>query len=64
MAGEHIIQLLQDTTARVELGDRWMLCNFPATHFCVYEKKAYQKKTRVLIKTDNEQEACQILKGE
>jgi len=68
MAGEHILKLLADTTARVDHGDRWMCVNlimkYPAVHYYVYENKPYQRNTRTLIETDDEAEACRILKGE
>jgi len=68
MAGEHILKLLADTTARVDHGDRWMCVNLilksPFVHFYVYERKPYQKKTRTLIQTEDEEEACRILKEE
>ena len=68
MAGEHILKLLVEENARVEVGDRWMLlCYLPTKpggiEYTVYQQKSYAKKTTILIQTQNEKEACRILKG-
>lgn len=66
MAGEHILKLLVDENARIGLSNRWLICSntvrFPT--YCVYERKPYQRKTRALIVTEDEQLACRFLKGE
>jgi len=71
-SGEHIVKLLLEGNSWVCInnGDRWLLCEFnPATEgegisYHVYERKPYAKKTTILIETDDEAEACRILKGE
>ena len=74
MAGEHILKLLLEENARISFGDRWLVCtqeampiqpiNMHPITYVVYERKPYQKKTRVLIETEDEELACRILKGE
>ena len=74
MAGEHILGLLIEENTRIGLGDRWLVCtqeampiqpiNMHPITYVVYERKPYQKKTRRLIETEYEQEACRVLKGE
>ena len=74
MAGEHILKLLLEENTRIGLGDRWLVCGqgamriqpidkHPITYH-VFECKPYQKKTRILIETESEEEACRVLKGE
>lgn len=66
MAGEHILKLLDEPDSRLSIGDRWLIKwePFNTTVFTVYQKKRYQKITRVLIETESEELACKILKGE
>ncbi len=66
MAGEHILKLLIEENARIELGDRWLIvraAGFPLG-FNVYEQKSPQEKVHNLLRTESEKEACKILKGE
>lgn len=65
MAGEFILKLLQDTTARIEYGRRWLVWGsvLNPQRFIVYESMPYQKDFRILIETEDEQLACQILRG-
>ena len=65
MVGEHILKLLLEENARVEIGDNWMVCNKRAIpiFYTVYQTKPY-KDTSELIGTENEELACKILKGE
>lgn len=74
MAGKHILKLLVEENTRISIGDRWLVCKQEAMRiqpisrhpitYIVYECKRYQKKTCTLIETDDEQRACEILKGE
>ena len=64
MVGEHILKLLIEENARIDLGDRWLVLKGLPIEYCVYERKPYQKSTRVLVVTEDEELACKILKGE
>ena len=66
MAGEHILKLLDEPDSRLSIGDRWLVKWEPYNTevFTVYQCKRYQKKTRTLIQTEDEELACKILKGE
>mgnify|MGYP001597968927 FL=1 len=66
MAGEHILKLLDEPDARLSIGDKWLVRWEPynTSIFTVYQRKKYQKSTRVLIETESEELACEILKGE
>ena len=68
MAGEHILKLLIDTSARISYSNREMIveCNEKGKYiprYSVFEYKKYGRKPIVLT-TNNEEEACRILKGE
>mgnify|MGYP001578837932 CR=1 FL=1 len=67
MSGEHILKLLDESNCHISIGDKWLVC-FEIFRgeklFAVYQRKPYQKKTRKLIETAEEEEACKILKGE
>ena len=49
MAGEHILKLLIEENARVEIGDRWLVVpvNPGGIEYTVYQHKSYAKRTRV-----------------
>ena len=66
MAGKYILKLLDEPDCRISIGDRWLIRwePFNTTTYTVYQRKRYQKITRVLIETEDEELACQILKGE
>lgn len=63
MAGEYILELLRETTATINYGNRW-LANSRSDIFTVYEKREFFETNRELIVTNNEEEACRVLKGE
>ena len=64
MAGEHILKLLLEENTRIGLGDRWLVCGQGAPIiYHVFECKPYQKKTRIIIETEDEELACRFLKG-
>ena len=66
MAGEFILKLLDEPDCRISIGDKWMIRWEPynTIYFTVYQRKRHQKKTRTLIETEDEELACEILKGE
>ena len=68
MAGEHILELLDEQDCRISIGDKWMVRWEPydkkTKYFTVYQRKRYQKCTRTLIETEDEELACRFLKGE
>ena len=66
MAGEHILKLLDEPDCRLSIGDKWLIRYEPynTKHFTVYQRKRHQKKTRILIETEDEELACRFLKGE
>lgn len=70
MAGEHILKLLIEENGRIDIGDRWLICEFgPSNKFegiayTVYERKSHTRSTKILTETEDEQSACRILKGE
>lgn len=66
MDGKHILKLLDEPDCRISIGDKWMVLYkgiLTTKGFIVYQRKRYQKYTRVLIETEDEQEACRYLKG-
>ena len=67
MAGEHILKLLDEPNSRIAIGDKWLIRyeGFRGRKlFEVYQHKPYVKKTKTLIETEDEEEACRVLKGE
>ena len=66
MEGEHILNLLIEENARIDLGDRWLVCHGESIkRYTVYQRKPYQRRARALIEsTEDEELACRILKGE
>ena len=48
--------LLEDTNARISLGNRWLVYDVD-DGWTVYEHKPYAKKTKILIQTDREEDA-------
>lgn len=66
MPGEHILKLLDEIDCRISIGDKWLIRYEPYNTpvFAVYQRKPYQKKTRTLVETEDEELACRILKGE
>ena len=71
MAGEHILKLLIEENAKVVIdnGIIYMVVNFQIARmgkpeYTVYQRKPYARCARKLIQTQDEKEACRILKGE
>ena len=67
MAGEHILKLLDEPNLRLTMGDKWLIRyegHEGKKVFEVYQKRVYRKNARVLVKTEDEELACKILKGE
>lgn len=69
MPGEHILKLLIEGNARVDCNNRrWLVVDLTAREkiykYTVYEHKLYAKKVITLVETEDEEEACKILKGE
>ena len=65
MAGEYILKLLIEENARIELGDNWLVCHGDTIRrYTVYQSKPGQRRIALIESTEDEQEACRILKGE
>lgn len=59
-----ILEALQDpglTDIRVSCGDRWLVCDDETDEFVVYSRPYGTRRTRVLIKTKNEDKAVAVL---
>lgn len=58
--------LVNENGARVVCGHRWLTAHVDGEGQCftVYEQKPRQKYSRVLVATENEDEACRFLIGE
>ena len=59
-----IIDLLEnESSARVSYGDRWLVVSRDSDGLCfiVYQQKHRQKHARVLVNTENQDEACRYL---
>ena len=54
----------KDNILRLSGGSRWLVWDDDIDMFIVYERKPYQKKTRILIETESEEEAVNKLVGE
>lgn len=67
MEGKFILELLNVPHSRITVGNKWLIryrsCNNTKLYE-VYERKKYQKYTRLLINTEDEEEACKVLKGD
>ena len=67
MSGKYILELLDEPDSRISIGDKWLIRyeNFQGKKvFEVLQRKKFQKNTRTLIETEDEELACRILKGE
>lgn len=74
MAGEHILEFLCYNISKIVHGDKWMIasvripdkmsCNKGEVEYTVFQHKEGWDKVKTLIQTEDEQEACQTLKGE
>lgn len=69
MAGEHILKLLIEENARVNMGGRQLVCEFtPTSHrgvkYTIFERKPYAKTNKIIFITGDEEKACKYLKGE
>ena len=69
MAGEFILKLLTESNAYLVTGGRSLTVAkvegaLHERYYTVYERKPYAKSAKVLIVTEDERNACEILKGE
>lgn len=67
MAGKHILKLLIEENAKVSIGVRQLTCEFTPTKHGRVEYiiiKPYKKTRKKIFITNDEQEACRVLKGE
>jgi len=58
-----LYHLLNDTNARITLGNRWLVYNIDEG-WTVYEAKPYAKKSKIIIQTDIEEDAIGALTRE
>ena len=58
-----LYHLLNDTNARITLGNRWLVYNIDEG-WTVYEAKPYAKKSKIIIQTDREDIAIDALTRE
>ena len=69
MAGEYILKLLTESNAYLVTGERSLTLakiegSLHPIYYTVYERKRYAKSAKILIVTEDEKIACEILKGE
>lgn len=56
----NIYNLLSDSNTRITIGDRWLIFDTNGD-WIVYECKKYQKRTRLVLQTQNEDAAIKEL---
>jgi len=62
--GKMIIGALQeDSTLRLSTGSRWMVWDEDDLEWVVYERKLYDRKTKVLVRTSSTSKALENLIG-
>jgi len=61
----NIVEALQKykpgRSIRITIGDKWMLWNEDRDEWVVFQRKAYGKRTFVLISTSSESDAVAVL---
>lgn len=52
---------LDEPWSRVNMGSCWMVWDNDAEEWIVYQRKAYEKRSRVLYRGTSESDACNVM---